>query len=88
MELRQVDDVEQRISAKEKEIETLKKAEVIVGKPLLAAFTLPGLPFSGIESLLSKQLEDVSADAERMVKQHISRCMNEAGESWLSQGMQ
>lgn len=88
MELRQVDDVEQRISAKEKEIETLKKAEVIVGKPLLAAFTLPGLPFSGIESLLSKQLEDVSADAERMVKQHISRCMDEAGESWLSQGMQ
>ena len=81
-------DVEKEIDAKTKEIESIKKSDVIANKPLLAELVLPELPFLAVEELLSKGIEDISVDAERMVKDHISRCMDEQGERWIGQGMQ
>jgi len=86
--LKQLDNIDCRITSNEKEIEALLKADTIAKKPLLFTLTLPVLPFPEIENLLSKGLEDVSADAEQMVNEHILRCMDERGESWISQGIQ
>lgn len=87
LNLKQTSDIAQRITAQKKEIETLAKAESIDKKPTLSTLLLPDLQFGEIEKLLQKTIEQLSGDAERKVKEHISRCMDEKGEGWLDHGM-
>jgi len=87
LNLAPVDDIDQKITDTEKEIDNLKKAKEIVAKSLLSEIDLPILPFQDIGRMLYKQLEDISSEADAKVKQHISQFMDNKGEIWISQGM-
>jgi len=87
LSLAPVDDIDKKIAENEKVIDSLKKAKEIVEKSLLSEIDLLNLPLQDIESMLYKQLEDISSEAEEIVKQHISQFMDDKGEIWINQGM-
>lgn len=63
------------------------KAGEIKSKGFFQKVQLPVIPFD-FTAVLSKQLTDITADAEAKVRQQIARHqMGNQGESWLSQGM-
>ena len=86
-----VKDVETKISQKSREIanrqRALDKATEIQSKGLLSKIGLPALPVDFLD-ILSKQLTDVIADAEALVRRQIEdHSMGNHGETWLSQGL-
>jgi wobble nucleotide-excising tRNase len=56
-------------------------------KALLAVLTLPSFPLQQFRETLAKQLTNVSAVAEQMVREHLSQCMGENIETWVSDGL-
>lgn len=82
-----VDHIDQQIAEKEKHVESLKKIDVIVDKPILKKLTLLALPDERLAKLLSRSIVDVSIDAEKKVRQHIARCMDRNGEKWIRNGL-
>ncbi|MFP4641963.1 MAG: AAA family ATPase [Dehalococcoidia bacterium] len=83
-----IDDIDTLIEEERRQLETLKQAETIRSKALLKTVELPGIPFSSLVEVLGKTLSGITASVEQKVKQHIERCMDERGESWIEQGMQ
>lgn len=86
-----VDDIETKIQQKNVEVtnrqRTLEKATEIQSKGLLAKIALPTF-LSDFLTILSKQLADITADAEANVQRQItSHSMGHQGETWLSQGL-
>ena len=84
-------DIDNKIQQKNTEItnlqRTLEKATEIQSKGLLSKIALPEFP-SNFLTILSKQLADITADAEGKVrKQIIAHNMGAHGEAWLSQGL-
>ncbi len=84
-------DIEEQIRQKTEELSSrqraAEKAGEIQAKGLFVKIQLPSLP-SDFSEVLSKQLADVIADAERKVREQIARHqMEHQGESWLSQGL-
>lgn len=91
LEWQPVEDIEIKIQQKNTEIanrqRTLEKTNEIQAKGLLAKITLPAFP-SDFFTILSKQLVDITADAEARVRQQIAaHNMGNQGETWLSQGL-
>lgn len=85
------ENIESKIQEKNKEVtnlqRTLEKATEIQSRGLLSKITLPDFP-SDFMTILTKQLEDITADAETRVRQQIAaHNMGAHGESWLSQGL-
>lgn len=86
-----VADIENKIQQKNTEITNLQhasgKAAEIQSKGLLSKLALPEIP-SNFLTILSKQLADITADAEDLVRrQIITHNMDSHGETWLSQGL-
>jgi len=86
-----VADIENKIQQKNREIgnlqRILEKATEIQSKGLLSKIALPEFP-SDFLTILSKQLDDITVDAEALVRQQIAaHNMGVHGESWLSQGL-
>jgi len=84
-------DIEEQIRQKTEELSNrqraAEKAGEIQSKGLFVKIQLPSLP-SDFSEVLSKQLENIVADAERKVREQIARHqMEHHGESWLSQGL-
>lgn len=84
-------DIENKIQQKNTEItnlqRTMEKATEIQSKGLLSKIVLPEFPPDFL-TILSKQLEDITADAETQVRQQIvDHNMGVQGETWLSQGL-
>ncbi len=86
--LREAEDVDAKIAAKAMEIESLRAANEIRDKQPLSELILPDIPFDDVVNLLARTLEGVSAEAERRVREHIRRCMDERGETWIEQGVE
>jgi len=91
LEWQPVVDVEMKIQQKSSEIATrqlaVEKASEIQSMELLEKIQLPALP-TDFTSVLGKQLTDLIADAEELIRRQISRFhMGEEGETWLAQGM-
>lgn len=86
-----LDDIEEQIRQKTEELSNrqraAEKAGEIQSKGLFVKIQLPSLP-SDFSVVLSKQLTDIVADADRKVRKQIARHqMEHQGESWLSQGL-
>jgi wobble nucleotide-excising tRNase len=84
-------DNEEQIRQKTEELSNrqraAEKAGEIQAKGLFVKIQLPSLP-SDFSVVLSKQLTNIVADAERKVREQIARHqMEHQGESWLSQGL-
>ena len=86
-----VEDIEAKIQQKNTEItnrqQTLDKATEIQSKGLLTKISLPAFP-DDFQTILSRHLADVTANAEHRVRKQISaHDMGSQGEIWLSQGV-
>ena len=87
LELTEDTDIDNRIAAKTKELGAARQAERIRLRPALSQASVPALP-DGFDSLLSKTLTDVSADAETRLREQIDRHeMHERGQAWISEGL-
>ncbi|MEA1948349.1 MAG: AAA family ATPase [Thermodesulfobacteriota bacterium] len=80
------DEIDQNIAFQQKVVAALQKVAQIVAKPALSKLSLPSLP-TGFQELLAKSLEDVSEEAENIIRTHMQTHMQEPKETWLSEGL-
>lgn len=86
IELAEDPQIDAKIEAKRKEVEGLRDIDNLRSQALLEKVEFPPLP-ARLKDILSKTLEDVSRDAEAIVKQHLKAHGMEGNETWLSTGM-
>lgn len=80
-------DIEARIEVKAIEVQGLKETDALKNRPGLIELVAPPLP-SHLENMLDRTLEDVSRDAEQIVRAHItSHGIAEHGEKWIATGL-
>lgn len=81
--------IDEKIAAKEKELEAIRQRAEIKVRNALSSLTLPSFPRGDLEQLLHKTVEGVAADAERRVSDKIrAHAMHDRGQAWLSEGLQ
>jgi wobble nucleotide-excising tRNase len=80
------EDLDTQITDKQAEVNALKSASDIAAKGKLKEIHLPALP-ENFACLLTKTVDDVSADVERYIRDHLANRTNGANETWLSQGL-
>ena len=79
--------IDAKIAAKSKEVEGLKAIEQMRERSGLTTLDMPPLP-SNLEHMLGRTLEDVSREAERVVREHIARHdMQGSGGVWITEGL-
>lgn len=79
--------IDDRIAAKEKELDAVKQAVQIRDRAGLASPTLPGFSRPNLETLLGRTIESVAADAAKHVTDQIqTHAMHARGQAWLSEG--
>jgi len=79
--------IEAKITEKERELQAVKEADQIKNRAALSELALPVFP-AEFETLLSKTVDGVAADAERCVAEQIkAHAMHDRGETWLSEGL-
>jgi wobble nucleotide-excising tRNase len=79
--------IDDAIAAKQGEVTVLGRSQEIKDKPALAAVKLPQLP-PEFQTLMAKMLEDVSKEAEILVKQHLKTHAKPGGEQWIARGLE
>ena len=80
--------IDERIAAKQRELEAVRQAAQIRSRAALVQLTLPAFPRTVFQSLLDKTLEGIATDAERRVGEQISaHHMSTRGQAWLSEGV-
>lgn len=81
-------DIDAKIAAQEAKLFAAREAGAIQARATLSAYIAPAMPDS-FAVLLALTLDDVSADAERLLTEHLTRHgMAEQGESWIGHGLQ
>lgn len=88
MEMPADEQIDARIAAKEQDIQAARQADQLQQRPGLSELSSPVFPVAFAE-MLAKTFENVGADAERHVTEHIARHrMETRGETWIAEGMQ
>jgi len=81
-------DIEGKITAQETTLAAAREVGTIQARAALSAYTAPTMP-DFFAALLARTLDDVGADAERLLTDHLTRHgMVEQGESWIGHGLQ
>ena len=79
--------IDAHIDAKTIEVQGLRETDQLKNRAGLAIPEMPPLP-SHLESVLSRTLDDVSSDAEHLVREHIAgHGMAAHGEEWIATGL-
>jgi wobble nucleotide-excising tRNase len=78
------DKIDEKITAKAREVEGLKEIDNLRNRALLQALDVPPVP-SRLEEILGTTLEGVSRDAEAKVKKHLAE--HGLQEDWLTTGL-
>ncbi len=87
LDLQPDDQIDAKIAAKEQEIQAARQAAQLQEKAGLTQLAIPVFPTAFAE-LLAKTFDNVAADAERHVQEHMRRHSIEARDSnWIAQGM-
>lgn len=81
-------DADAKIQDYQKRIDAALNVATILKKPTPAAAAIPSLNLDHFFSVFSISLKDIHADAEKLVKGHITALGNKSAEGWLSQGRQ
>ena len=80
-------DIDAKIAAQENVTAAAREAGAIQARASLSSYAPPAIP-DGFAALLARTLDDVAADAERLLADHIARhSMAEQGESWIAHGL-
>lgn len=86
VELTTVDNLEQQIAAKQRELQALERASDVASKPLLERLELPTLP-QGFDTILPKTIKDVEADVEARLGEHLATHTRDATHAWIWDGV-
>jgi wobble nucleotide-excising tRNase len=86
--LPQVIDADTQIASLQKRIAAAGNVAAIIAKNTPVASVLPAFDMPALFQGLATSLENVHADAEQIVKQHILKLGGKNAESWLNQGRQ
>lgn len=84
--LSELPDADKAIKEKEGELNALLKSDEIMGKEALQKLTIPELP-ADFQRTIAKSIEDVSKNAEKVVKEHIEYHTNKASAEWIASGL-
>ena len=83
-----VTEVDTKLAELQKRISAAGNVATITAKPVPATVPEPSPFVDDVFNVLEMSLENVHADAEKVVRQHVEDLGNNAAESWLSQGGQ
>lgn len=86
-DLKTIDDLDKKIENKKKEIEAQSNAKEISEKAKLSSLIIPALPTQQIKDLLNETISDLSNEAIELTRKHIEKCMDDKGETWISDGL-
>ena len=79
--------IDEKIAAKEKELEALREAAQLKARAGLTEIKVPSIP-PGYEALLGRTISDLSTEAERRVSEHLAvHEMQGSGERWVQEGL-
>jgi wobble nucleotide-excising tRNase len=87
-QLPQVSDIDVKLTELQKRFGAASNVAAIQAKPVPKVIAEPLFDVDGLFAGLGLSLSDVHADAEKVVKQHITKLGGRGAESWLSQGRQ
>lgn len=85
--LPEIDNIDAEIKKGKIQVKNLEEAEQIQNRGLLNSIKLLEFPKSDFEVLLTRTIDDVARDAESRMKEHISSCMDNHGETWIRDGL-
>lgn len=86
--LQQVADADIKITELQNQINAAGNVSEILSKLVPSAISEPTFDIDDLFAGLSLSLENVHAEAEQIVKQHVAKLQSKGAESWLSQGRQ
>lgn len=86
--LQKVDDTDTKLVGLQKRITAASNVASILSKAMPTEAVEPTLDIDGLFLGFAISLKDVHADAEQVVRQHISALGNKSAEGWLSNGQQ
>jgi wobble nucleotide-excising tRNase len=81
-------DADAQLAALQKRISAAGNVAAILAKPVPSNINEPSFDLVGLFSELGTSLDDVHANAEQIVKNHVAKLESKTAESWLSQGQQ
>ncbi len=87
-QLPQVSDIDTKIAELNKRLTAANNVATIQAKAVPKALAEPSFDIDGLFDGLALSLKDVHANAEKTVKQHISKLGSKGAENWLNQGQQ
>lgn len=80
-------DIDQKITAQESTLTTIREAVTIKARAEFTKLTVPTFP-AGFNDLLVKTIDDVAKDAELQIQQHLAaHNMAATGAAWVVQGI-
>jgi wobble nucleotide-excising tRNase len=82
------DDIDAKIETLQKRISAASRVATILAKSVPTPVAEPNFNISSFFQTLGGALENVHGDAERVVKQQITKLHGDEAETWLSQGLQ
>jgi len=80
-------ELDQKITRTEKKLSDTQNADAIQKRPEFKIIKLPEVKIDEIVNLLEESIETIAADAERKVREHMQKCLDEHGEQWVRQGL-
>ncbi len=83
-----VSDADTQIAALQVQISSVGNLNAVLQKSVPSIVAEPTFDLASVFSVLRTSLNDVHADAEKVVKEHLGKLVNKAAEGWISQGLQ
>lgn len=80
-------EIDSKIEGAEKAVSVAKKAKEIAERLSLSDISAPNVDISSINTLLSKALPHISANARQKVERHLQEHMQHHNEQWIRAGM-
>lgn len=81
------EDVDKQIADQEREVDTLEQAEAVARVLPLDPLSLPTVEIDEVRAVLQQSLEELSNDAKKRVREHVSTHLGPSGEEWLHTGV-
>lgn len=75
------------IDSVKQQLQDAKNIASIRNRPKPRQVSLPQFDLTSAKSLLHRSLDTITADVEKVVEEHISSHLDDAGEDWLRQGV-
>jgi wobble nucleotide-excising tRNase len=80
-------DIDAQIAEQERSVAAIRRAGAIKDRAVLSEFALPVLP-DGFAALLSRTIDDIAQDAERLLAEHLAaHGMAADGGNWIAEGV-